>query len=100
MWGICLVFKYDRQVMISFLMICFSRFNFTFEKCVIDIDLFNFQYEEVDNNMFNTRTFMEKLFNVLIVRKFHLFMMLFILPFSCANPISWWQSYEILSFKC
>jgi hypothetical protein len=78
--------------MILLLMICFNRFNFTFEKCVIDIDLFNSQYEEDENNMFNTRTSMESLFNVLVVRKFYLFMMLFILPFAFANLISWWQS--------
>jgi hypothetical protein len=81
-------------------MICFSQFNFTFEKCVIDIDLFNFQYEEDENNMFNTRTSLDFFFNVLIVRKFYLFMMFFILPFLFANPISWWQFYEILNIKC
>jgi hypothetical protein len=34
-------------------------------------------------------------FNAFVVGKFYLFMVLFILPFAFANPISWWQSYEI-----
>jgi hypothetical protein len=70
MWGICLVFKYDKYVMIPLLMICFDWFCFVFEACVVNVDLFNFQYEKDENNMFNTRTSMEKFFNVLVVGKF------------------------------
>jgi hypothetical protein len=68
---------------------------FAFEACVVDIGLFNFQYEEDENNMFNTKTSMEIFFNVLVVGNFYLFMMIFIPPFAFTIPIFWWQSYEI-----
>jgi hypothetical protein len=36
----------------------------------------------------------QKSSNVLIIMKFYLFRRLFILLFTCANPLSWWQSHE------
>jgi hypothetical protein len=47
------------------------------------------------SNMFGVETSMVKeSSHALIIMKFYLFRKLSILPFTCANLLSWWQSHE------
>ncbi len=95
-WGVgkqfVLLFEYDVKVTIPLLMTCFDRFNPISQACATKNDVPNFKFEE--GNMFGVKASMEESSHALVVGKIYSFKRLSILPSTCVDPLSWWQSHE------
>jgi hypothetical protein len=97
---ICLASQYDVKTIIPLLVTCFDQLNPTSQGCgtIIDLPTPHFEQKNVICLVLK-HPWSKSPLMLLLLLSFYLFRRLSILPFTCADPLSWWWSHKLIS-KC
>ncbi len=92
--AIRLTIEYDAKIVIPFLMVCFELLNLIVVYASTAIEVATVVGEEFEENMFGVKALIVESSCALFSRELSLFKKLYVLPFACVDPFTWWHIHE------